>query len=185
MTEKDNILESFEDTLTSSLLSLCTTGHILPGILLASPDIDGRWEWLAPDFIPQAVRDFNSYPEVVLAWSAYLGMAISSDWDLDWERWKDAPYSRYQDERGFDYMDEHITMTLLGFRKDSPELEALNDDMRAISSEALSLLRKSGVEAGTAEAYRAFLIALETMYRFGEAIQLYRLGYKLEKVSIS
>jgi len=42
---------------------------------------------------------------------------------------------------------------------------------------------KSGAEAGTAEAYRFFLISVEMMYKIGAAIELNRLGYKFEKIS--
>ena len=45
-------------------------------------------------------------------------------------------------------------------------------------------LMKSGAEAGTAEAYRFFLISVEVMYQLGVAIWLNKLGYKFEKVNM-
>ena len=43
---------------------------------------------------------------------------------------------------------------------------------------------KEAPEPGTAEAYRFFLAAVETMFKTGAAIELCRLGYKYEKVSL-
>ena len=39
-------------------------------------------------------------------------------------------------------------------------------------------------EPGTAEAYRLFLVTVETLYKIGAAIELCRLGYKYEKVNL-
>ena len=50
--------------------------------------------------------------------------------------------------------------------------------MHSLSAEAYHFLMKSGAEAGTAEAYRFFLISVEVMYKLGAAIWLNRLGYK-------
>ena len=50
--------------------------------------------------------------------------------------------------------------------------------------EAYHFLMKSGAEAGTAEAYRFFLISVEVMYKIGAAIWLNRLGHKFEKVNL-
>ena len=52
----------------------------------------------------------------------------------------------------------------------------------ACSSAAYNLLLHYGAEPGTAEAYRLFLISVETMYKIGAAIELQHLGYKFDKI---
>ena len=56
--------------------------------------------------------------------------------------------------------------------------------MHSISAETYHFLMKSGAEAGTAEAYRFFLISIEVLYKLGATIWLNRLAYKFEKVNL-
>ena len=50
---------------------------------MLTPDFEQTWERLAPGYMADAVREFNGYPEVVLAWAAYLGAAVACLWDRD------------------------------------------------------------------------------------------------------
>ena len=76
-------------------------------------------------------------------------------------------------------MDDHITGSIL--KENTHSVAA----MQSLSAETYHFLMKSGAEAGTAEAYRFFLISIEVMYKMGAAIWLNRLGYKFEKVNLT
>ncbi|MBP5504472.1 MAG: hypothetical protein J6X89_00030 [Bacteroidales bacterium] len=148
---------------------------------MLTPDFEQTWERIAPGFMPDAVREFNGYPEVVLAWAAYLGAAVACLWDRDWVKYKDCDYAFYCGERGFDYLDEHITEHILELKLDSPQAENLANFFRSKATEAHSMLLHSGVEPGTVEAYNSFTNALEAMYTLGASHILSQLGYKWQQ----
>ena len=145
---------------------------------MLTPDFEQMWQRLAPDFTPDAVREFNGYPDVVLAWAAYLGAAVARGWDKDWNHCQKCGYDYFCGPRGFDYMDEHITEDILGYKLGSPEAVALADFFRSKATEAYGMLRHSGVEPGTVEAYHAVMEALYAMYTLGASHMLAKLGYK-------
>ena len=170
--------EKYREDLTKYLLEVATGNGYLKGTLLSTPDLEEAWQRLAPSFYPEAVREFNGYPEYCLACAGYLGMAVAHLWDKDWPKYMNVPYSFFQSERGFDDMDDYITGNIL---KEGKRCVAA---MQSCSAEAYHFLMKSGAEPGTAEAYRFFLISVETLYKIGAAIELCRLGYKFEKVNL-
>lgn len=172
-------IDKYREDLTADLLEVATGNGYLKGEMLDAPDLDEAWQRYAASFCPEAVREFNGYPEYCLACAGYLGMAVAQLWDKDWPKYKDAPYSLFQGARGFDDMDDYITANILR------ESEFSVAAMQSLSVETYHFLIRSGVEPGTAEAYRFFLISLEVMYKVGAAIWLHRLGYKLEKVSLA
>ena len=150
--------EKYREDLTAYLLEVATGSGYLKGTLLNTPDLDEAWQRYAPSFYGDAVREFNAYPEYCLACAGYLGMAVAHLWDKDWPKYMDTPYSFFQSDRGFDDMDDFITGNILK--------------------------EGNGAEAGTAEAYRFFLISVEVMYQLGVAIWLNKLGYKFERVNL-
>ncbi|MCM1502062.1 MAG: hypothetical protein NC115_05280 [Bacteroidales bacterium] len=175
-------IQERETFLTSYMLKYCTDLGFLAGTLLNSEDIDSRWQDIAPEFCAEAVREFNSYPEFCLACAGFLGMAVAGLWDIDWERYSTRDYAFYKGPGGFDTMDEHILWKLLNLPKGSPDEQAAVKKMQSCSTEMYHLLGKSSVERGTADAYRLFLSAMTVMFKTGEAIELYKLGYKFEKL---
>ena len=170
--------EKYREDLTAYLLEVATGNGYLKGTLLSTPDLDEAWQRYATSFYPEAVREFNGYPEYCLACAGYLGMAVAHLWDQDWPKYMDAPYSFFQSSRGFDDMDDYITGHILKENRQSVAA------MQSLSAETYHFLMKSGAEAGTAEAYRFFLISIEVMYKVGAASELNRLGYKFEKVNL-
>ncbi len=173
---------SFKETLSAQLLQLARQKGLLPeGDLPISPDMEQMWTRLAPEFLADAVPEFNGYPEVVLAWAAYLGAAVAWGWDRDWEAFKSKDYAFFRGPQGFDYMDEHITADILAMPLGSDAARFLADALRSLATAAHSSLLHSGIEAGSQDAFKAVLAALETMYSLGAAIQLHRLGYKWSK----
>jgi len=171
-------IEKYREDLTAYLLEVATDSGYLKGILLNTPDLDEAWQRYATSFYPEAVREFNGYPEYCLACAGYLGMAVAHLWDNDWLKYKDAPYGFFQSDRGFDDMDDYITGNILKENRYSVA------SMQSLSADTYHFLMKSGAEPGTAEAYRFFLISIEVMYKIGAAIWLNRLGYKFEKVNL-
>ena len=169
-------MEKYKEDLTQYLVDVCTGNGLLKGTLLSTPDIDTAWVRLAPSFYGDAVREFNHYPEFCLGCAGYLGMAIAFLWDADWARYAEVPYAFFQGERGFDDMDDHITADIL---KEGKHCVAA---MQSLSAATYHFLMKSGAEAGTAEAYRLFLVSIEVLYKIGAAIELARLGYHFEKL---
>ena len=91
--------EKYREDLTAYLLEVATGNGFLKGTFLNTPDIDEAWQRYATSFYPEAVKEFNGYPEYCLACAGYLGMALAHLWDKDWPKYKDVPYSFFQSER--------------------------------------------------------------------------------------
>lgn len=177
MEAEKTTIEKYREDLTADLMASCTDAGLLKGMLLSSPDIDEAWLRYAPSFYGDAVRNFNAYPEYCLACAGFIGMAVAFLWDKDWAKYMEIPYSFFQGERGFDDMDDHITGKIL--RESRHSVAA----MQSLSAEAWHFLLRKTSEPGTVEAYKLFLAAVKEMFRIGAAIELYRLGYRLEQLN--
>lgn len=164
--------DSFKQRMESHLLELCTSAGLLDGTLLSSPDTQDAWTRYAPAYFGDAVKEFNEYPEFTLACAGFLGMAVAHLWDKDWQAYENVPFSFFYGPRGFDDMDDHICLSILGEQEKSVEV------MQEMSANAYHFLLKESPEPGTAEAYRMFLAAAEAMFGIGAAIELFRLGYR-------
>lgn len=175
MENKEN---NFAERLQEHLLQFCTSQGLLKGSLLATPDIDGAWERYAPSYYGDAVKEFNAYPEFSLGCAGYLGMAVAKLWDEDWTCYGNLPYTFFQGTRGFDDMDDYILGTILS------DKDFYLHAMQSCSVTAYNFIMKSGIEPGTAEAYRIVLEAMAAIFKTGAAIELCHLGYKYEKVSL-
>ena len=183
--EKDNAyLDRFERKLEEDLLRLCTSYKQLDGTLLAAEDIDNHWSVLAPEYLADAVEQVRDYPVVSVAWAAYLGMAVAWGWDADWATVAKAPYRLYYGEQGFDDMDEHIVKDFLGLALDSEEARVLEESIRRCAQNTVSLIRHEQIEPQSPMAYHVFARACRVMYRIGAALELKRMGYKLEKMQL-
>lgn len=199
--------DTFKDRLLTHLLSVCSGAGYLDGVLLATPDIDAAWERLAPDYLGDAVREFNGYPEYTLACAGFLGMAVAHLWDTDLPRFQGCTFADFLGPRGFDDMDDFITGTLLRdpLPAPAPAVSAVPAvpapaapappaadaggplpgvaAMQTCAGEAYHFLMRENAEPGTAGAYRQFLATAEALFRLGAAIELRRLGYKLVAVT--
>ena len=177
-------LDSFESKLTDELLRLCTSYKMLEGTLLATDDIDERWNTLAPEYIADAVKEINDYPTVSVAWAAYLGLATAWGWDSDWTEFSQREYKSFYGEQGFDDMDEHILQNIIGIELQSKEAEDLEAMIRRCAQTAVNIIRHEQVEPQSPTAFYIFTRAAKVMFRIGAAIELKRLGYKFEKVDL-
>jgi hypothetical protein len=178
-------LERFEGVLQEELLRLCTLGKMLDGSLLATEDIDGRWNDFAPEYMADAVPQIADYPTVSVAWAAYLGMAVAFGWDKDWKECSQMSYTSYYGEQGFDDMDEQIVQKVLGLLPDGYETRALEDMIRRCGEATVSRIRHEHIEPQSPMAFYVFARSCKVMYRIGAAIELKRLGYKFEKVDLN
>jgi len=78
-------------------------------------------------------------------------------------------------------MDEYIreeVLLLSGI--DYTVLEKLTGEC---SSRVYNLMRHQNIEAGTKEAFNAYVSCLHQLYLFGAAIQLNRMGYHMTKMN--
>lgn len=177
-------LDIFESRLEQEMLKLCTSYKMLSGILLTTDDIDDQWKKMAPEYIADAVLQINQYPTVAIAWAGYLGMAVAYGWDTDWDAFKDVEYKSFYGERGYDDMDEHIVQDLLNLELNSEQATQIEDMLRRCGQCAINMIRHEQIEGQSSVMFHVIARACKVMFRIGAAIQLKRLGYKFEKISL-
>lgn len=182
--EYNDYLKAFEEKLQNELLKLCTSSKMLDGVLLATDDINEKWNHLAPDYLADAVGQVQQYPTVSVAWAAYLGMGIAYGWDANWEMTSKAPYQAFYGEQGFDDMDEFIVRDLMGIPLDNEEAAQIEHIVRSCAQKCVDLIRREQIEPQSPLAYHVFATASKIMYRIGAALELKRLGYKFEKMDL-
>ena len=177
-------LNRFEEKIQNELLRICTSRGMLGGTLLATDDVTGHWDVLAPEYVADAVTQIADYPTVSIAWAGYLGLAVAHGWDKNWQECLKTPYKAYYGEQGFDDMDEHIVQHVLGLSLDSKQAQDLETIIRASAQMAVSLIRREQIEPQSAMALHVFARAIKVMYRIGAALELKRLGYKFEEMQL-
>ena len=170
-------LNRFEEKMQNELLRLCTSRGMLSGTLLATDDVDDRWNVLAPEYVADAVGQIADYPTVSVAWAGYLGLAVAHGWDSNWEACVRTEYRQYYGTQGFDNMDEHIVQQVLGLSLESKEAKDLEAMLRSCAQTAVTLIRREQIEPQSPMAFHVFARAIKVMYRIGAAIELKRLGY--------
>ena len=176
--EKDtttNFETIFKDDLYQYLLSRNEVDEQLP----EAPDLDEVWQKIAEAYMPDAIREFPNYPTVALGWIMYVGMAVAKYWDEDWELYSKVEnlYAYLRDQTDFDHTDDYIREKVLLLNAE--EANALERLVGECAARTYSQLRRLNIEPSTKEAYRAFVEALHQLYKFGVAIELKRLGYRM------
>ena len=156
-------------------------------ILPETPDIEDMFPAILEAYLPDGAREFAEYPVVSLGWMMFMGMAIAKYWDVDWEKYNkeggSAIYNRLRDEKTFDNLDDNILTNVLGL--DEKEAEATSKVVGECASRTLSALQRSSIEAGTAEAVKAYTGALHALYIMGAAMELNALGYHMTPLNAS
>ena len=182
--EEDEYLECYEKHLQESLVRLCTAYGMMGAVLLENDDFDFKFsETLAKPYLTDAVREYGTYPEAAVAWAGYLGMAIAKLWDANWQTFQQVSYADLQGPRGFDDMDERITTQVLGYELDSEQARSIADILSKCAVEALTMIRHEHIEPQSPRAYYIFARTVQVLYRIGASIELFLLGYKLERLS--
>lgn len=180
---EEEYLSQYERRLQESLVSLCTAYDMMGGVLLENDDIESKFtDTLAQPYLTDAVREYRQYPEASLAWAGYLGMAVAKLWDADWQAYQQAAYADFQGPRGFDDMDERITSEVLGYGPDSEPARRIAGMLSNCAVEALTMIRHEHIEPQSPRAYYVFARTVQVLYRIGASMELFRLGYKLERI---
>ncbi len=181
--DEELYLQEYERRLQDSLVSLCTAYEMMGGVLLENDDIDSKFvESLAEPYLADAVREYRQYPEAAVAWAGYLGMAMAKLWDADWQAYQQVSYADLQGPRGFDDMDEQIVQRVLGYTLDSEPARRIADILSNCAVEALTMIRHEHIEPASPRAYYVFARTIQVLYRIGASIELFLLGYKLERL---
>ena len=87
--------------------------------------------------------------------------------------------------KGFDDMDDYIVEKILGFPLNSIEARQIVGVTYSMAQQAINIIRKEQIEFGTSKAFYVLSRTVKVMYRVGAAIQLRRMGYKMEKMNLS
>ena len=185
MEENIQYYNTYEENLQREILKMCTSLGMLDGELLASDDIDGKWQEWAPEYIAEALPEINSYPEFAIACAGYAGMAVAQWWDTDWGRHHSAGYDSLHGPRGFDDMDEHIVQNILGLSLDSVEAKQIMNILLCCAQKATTFIQHEHIEHQTVKAFHIFARTVKVLFRTGASLQLKRLGYKFHKVDMS
>ena len=181
--DEQEYLSQYEHRLQDSLVSLCTAYEMMGGVLLENDDIESKFiEALTQPYLADAVREYRAYPEASVAWAGYLGMAVAKLWDADWQAYQAVTYRELQGPRGFDDLDERITTQVLGYALDSEPARRIADMLSNCAVEALTMIRHEHIEPQSPRAYYVFARTVQVLYRIGASIELFLLGYKLERL---
>lgn len=181
--DNEGLLDLFQGRLEDELLKLCTSLGVLDGGWLMTPDLEEKWREVAPEYMADAVKEINSYPEVALAWAGYLGMGYAHLWDSNWRKHSRDGYSKMLGSRGFDDMDEHIVRDILGFPLDSFDAMKISGVLNSCAQCAWGLIRKESIEGQSERAFYVLARTIQVMYCVGVSVELKRLGYKYEKLN--
>ncbi len=179
-----DFLRQYEDDLMRICLRQATELKYLNGQLFETPDLDNLWSAVAAEYMADAVPNIVSYPSVAVAWASYLGMAYAHLWDADWERLKtqEHPYKYIAGVRGFDLMDEYVTNELIAIGYESEAGQKLEALLRTLSETCINRIKKEQIEPQSKLAFHVFARSVKVMYKIGVSIELYRLGYKYERI---
>ena len=181
--DEQEYLYQYERRLQDSLVSLCTAYDLMGGVLLENDDIESKFvEAMAQPYLADALREYRAYPEAAVAWAGYLGMAVAKLWDADWQAYQQLTYADLRGPRGFDDMDERIVQQVLGYELDSEPARRLADMLSNCAVEALTMIRHEHIEPQSPRAYYVFARTVQVLYRIGASIELFLLGYKLERL---
>ena len=176
-------MEQFEDQLHQDLHQFLLSMEEVDKHLPECIDVEEKWEDMAKAYIPDGIREFNSFPSASLGWMMYLGMAVAQLWDLEWATFSkmDDLYVHLRDKRGYDCMDEYIREEVLALSGEA--YSSLEKLVGECASRVYNALRHQAIEPGTREAFNAYVSCLHQLYLFGAAVQLKRLGYHMTKMS--
>lgn len=175
----ENIEETLRKDLHQFLLSMKEVDEHLP----ECPDVEDKWEDIAKAYIPDGIREFQSFPLASLGWMMYIGMAVAKMWDTEWEIYSKIEdlYAYMRDKRGYDSMDEYIREEVLLLRGvDNTVLERVTGEC---ASRVYNTLMHQHIEPGTREAFNGYVASLHQLYLMGVAAQLKRMGYHMVKMN--
>ena len=174
-TDITNIENIFKKDLHNYLMLTDMVDERLP----EAPDIEERWTSIGESYLPDGMREFNTYPTVSLGWMMFVGMAMAKYWDADWELYSKVGdlYKYLRDQRDFDHLDDYVCDEVLLLKPE--EKQKVVKVVGECASRTYNLLWHQHLEAGTPDAFHGYVAALHQMYLMGMAIELKRLGYHM------
>ena len=175
-------MEDFANVLLNDLHRFLMERDMVDEHLPVCPDVEGKWPAIAEAYLPDGVREFASYPVASLGWMMFIAMAVAKFWDLDWAKYDQVEdlYLMLRDKRGYDNLDECILDEVLDLHGDAAEqMQELVGDCAERVKRALFA---QDIEPGTAEAFKAYVACLQTMYHMGMAVQLKAMGYHMTRL---
>ena len=176
-------MEKIEETLRKDLHQFLLSMKEVDEQLPECPDVEDKWEDIAKAYIPDGIREFQSFPLASLGWMMYIGMAVAKMWDTEWEIYSKIEdlYTYMRDKRGYDSMDEYIREEVLLLRGvDYTVLERVTGEC---ASRVYNTLMHQHIEPGTREAFNGYVASLHQLYLMGVAAQLKRMGYHMVKMN--
>lgn len=176
-------MEKIEETLRKDLHQFLLSMKEVDEHLPECPDVEDKWEDIAKAYIPDGIREFQSFPLASLGWMMYIGMAVAKMWDTEWEIYSKIEdlYAYMRDKRGYDSMDEYIREEVLLLRGvDNTVLERVTGEC---ASRVYNTLMHQHIEPGTREAFNGYVASLHQLYLMGVAAQLKRMGYHMVKMN--
>lgn len=184
--ELREFLNSYSSRLTDTVIGVCNSNGVGFESFMKVDELEEKWVGIAPGYVADAVKEFNDYPSVALAWAGYLGMGMAKLWDVDWEAYGAADdfYSLFLQPRGFDAMDEYIMEDVFGLTKGSAEYDGIVKLWQQLADSALTLMRRENVASQSMEAYYLLVATVEVFYLAGISIALSLMGYKYEKMVV-
>ena len=174
----DKFESNMQEGLHGYLLRLGEVDEMMPD----APDIEEKWQEIGSAYMEDGVREYAGYPTVSLGWMLYVGMAVAKMWDENWEKYAavDNLYLLVRTPRGYDCMDEYVREEVLGLKGE--EYKALEKLVGDVATIALRGIQREQFEPGCAMAFHAYVRVLHVLYTIGAAVQLHRMGYKMEKM---
>ena len=176
-------MEKIEETLRKDLHQFLLSMKEVDEQLPECPDVEDKWEDIAKAYIPDGIREFQSFPLASLGWMMYIGMAVAKLWDTEWEIYSKIEdlYAYMRDKRGYDSMDEYIREEVLLLRGvDYTVLERVTGEC---ASRVYNTLMHQHIEPGKREAFNGYVASLHQLYLMGVAAQLKRMGYHMVKMN--
>lgn len=176
-------MEKIEETLRKDLHQFLLSMKEVDEHLPECPDVEDKWEDIAKAYIPDGIREFQSFPLASLGWMMYIGMAVAKMWDTEWEIYSKIEdlYAYMRDKRGYDSMDEYIREEVLLLRGvDYTVLERVTGEC---ASRVYNTLMHQHIEPGTREAFNGYVASLHQLYLMGVAAQLKRMGHHMVKIN--
>lgn len=175
-------MQAFEELLHNDLNQYLTGLKEMDEHLPECPDVEDKWAEIAEAYIPDGIREFQNYPSASLGWMMYIGMAVAKMWDTEWQIYSHIEnlYAYLRDKRGYDAMDEYIREDVLRLR--GSDYDALEKLVGECASRVNNALTHQHFESGTREAFNGYVTCLHQLYLFGAAVQLKRMGYRMQKM---
>lgn len=148
------------------------------------PDLERLWPSVAEAYLPDGIREFGSYPLTSLGWMMFVGMAFAKYWDMDWDAYSRHDgatlYRELRDAGGYDNLDDHVMLDVLGLDDEESRLTA--EMVGECAARVCHALQTSRLEPGTAQAAQAYVAALRQLYLMGIYTELGALGYRMTKM---